>query len=57
MTNFAIHTLFLLLGSATVASARLSLLRLAPLHAKKHSISITPHSEFDQSLYRQDSPA
>jgi hypothetical protein len=56
MTNFAIHTLFLLLGSATVASARsLSLLRMAPVHAENHSI--TPHSELGHSLRRQDSAA
>jgi hypothetical protein len=57
MTIFAIHILFLLLDSAAVVSARPSLLRMAPLHAEKNSISITPHSEFGQSRNRQDSPA
>jgi hypothetical protein len=51
MTNFAIYTLFLLLGNATFASARLSLLRVAPVHAEKQ---IT-HSEFGRSHYRADS--
>jgi hypothetical protein len=55
MTKFAtIKTLFLLLGSASIASARLSLLRMAPTHVQHH---ITQHSVFDPSLHREDSAA
>jgi hypothetical protein len=54
MTKFpTIKTLFLLLGSASIASARLSLLRMnmTPVHAKKHIIQ---NSEFGPSHHRED---
>jgi hypothetical protein len=56
MTKFAttIQTLFLLLGSASIASARLSLLRMdmAPVHAQTH---IAQNSGFGPTLHRKDS--